>query len=74
MSGYLNREADTVDRRVGRLRLTESAQRVADASRTARRAALTDVLDDLDDTEVDQLAAGLHVLTKMTRLLHERQT
>jgi DNA-binding MarR family transcriptional regulator len=72
--GLLNREADPADRRVGRLRLTESAQRVADASRTARRAALADVLDDLDDLEIDQLAAGLNVLTKMTRLLNERQT
>jgi DNA-binding MarR family transcriptional regulator len=72
--GLLNREADPADRRVGRLRLTESAQRIADASRTARRAALAEVLDDLDDTEIDQLAAGLNVLTKMTRLLNERQT
>jgi DNA-binding MarR family transcriptional regulator len=70
----LNREADPTDRRVGRLRLTESAQRIADASRTARRATLTEVLDTLDDTEIDQLTAGLEVLTKMTRLLHERQT
>jgi DNA-binding MarR family transcriptional regulator len=70
----LNREADPADRRVGRLRLTESAQRIADASRTARRAALTEALDTLDDTEIDQLTAGLEVLTKMTRLLHERQT
>lgn len=72
--GLLNREADPADRRVGRLRLTETAQRIADASRTARRAALTEVLDTLDDTEIDQLTAGLEVLTKMTRLLHERQT
>jgi DNA-binding MarR family transcriptional regulator len=73
-AGLLNREPDPADRRVGRLRLTESAQRMADASRTARRAALTEVLDSLDDTEIDQLSAGLAVLTKMTRLLHERQT
>jgi DNA-binding MarR family transcriptional regulator len=72
--GLLNREADPADRRVGRLRLTESAQRIADTSRTARRAALTEVLDTLDDTEIDQLTAGLEVLTKMTGLLHERQT
>jgi DNA-binding MarR family transcriptional regulator len=72
--GLLNREADPADRRVGRLRLTESAQRFADASRTARRAVLTEVLDTLDDTEIDQLTAGLEVLTKMTGLLHERQT
>jgi DNA-binding MarR family transcriptional regulator len=72
--GLLNRQADPADRRVGRLRLTESAQRIADASRTARRAALTEVLDTLDDTEIDQLTAGLEVLTKMTGLLHERRT
>jgi DNA-binding MarR family transcriptional regulator len=72
--GLLNREADPADRRVGRLRLTESAQRFADASRTARRAVLTEVLDTLDDAEIDRLTAGLAVLTTMTRLLHERQT
>jgi DNA-binding MarR family transcriptional regulator len=68
----LIREADPADRRVGRLRLTESAQRLADASRAARRAALVDVFDDLEPHEVDSLTAGLEVLSKMTQLLQER--
>ena len=38
--GLLVRTVDPDDRRVGRLRLTESAQRIADESRAARRAAL----------------------------------
>lgn len=68
----LVREPDPDDRRVGRLRLTEPAQRLADASRAARRAAITDVLDALTEDEIDSLHAGLEVLTKMTRLLQDR--
>ena len=71
--GLLIRDVDPDDRRVGRLRLSEPAQRLADASRTARRAALADVLDELDDHEIASLATGLAVLDKMTRLLGERQ-
>jgi DNA-binding MarR family transcriptional regulator len=68
----LLRQADPADRRVGRLRLTEPAQQLADASRAARRAVLADVLDTLTDDEIDSLQAGLEVLTKMTRLLEDR--
>ena len=46
--GLLTRTVDADDRRVGRLRLTESAQHIADASRAAGRAALSEVLDELD--------------------------
>lgn len=70
----LVREADPADRRVGRLRLTESAQHLADASRAARRAALADVLDELGDDDITSLTAGLEVLNKMTRILQERAT
>ena len=68
----LVRAPDQADRRVGRLHLTEPAQRLADASRAARRAALAEVLDQLDDREIDTLTAGMEVLTKMTQLLAER--
>ena len=68
----LTREVDPDDRRVGRLRLTEPAQRVADASRAARRAALADAIDDLDEDEISSLTAGLEVLAKMTQILQER--
>ena len=68
----LVRDVDPDDRRVGRLRLTPAAQAVADSYRATRRAALSDVLDQLDDDEIDSLTAGLEVLTKMTRLLEER--
>jgi DNA-binding MarR family transcriptional regulator len=71
--GLLIRGVDTGDRRVGRLRLTERAQRIADESRTARRAALSAVLDELDDEQIESLAKGLEVLSVMTRKLHERQ-
>lgn len=68
----LVRAPDQADRRVGRLHLTEPAQRLADASRAARRAALAEVLDQLDDREIATLTAGMEVLTKMTQLLAER--
>lgn len=68
----LLREPDPADRRVGRLRLTEPAQQLADASRAARRAVMTDVLDTLSDAEIESLRAGLEVLTKMTHLLEDR--
>ena len=69
--GLLLREPDPTDRRVGRLRLTGPAQHIADESRAARRAALSAVLDQLDDDETASLTAGLEVLNKMTRLLNE---
>ena len=71
--GLLIRTVDSDDRRVGRLRLTEPAQRIADESRAARRAALSMVLDELDTGQLDSLERGLEVLAEMTRMLHERQ-
>ena len=72
--GMLVRTTDETDRRVGRLRLTDPAQRIADASRTARRAAIADVLDELDTSQIDALTAGLEILTEMTDKLRERGT
>lgn len=71
--GHLVRSVDASDRRVGRLRLTEPAQRSADASRAARRTALGDVLDDLGADKVEALTRGLAVLSDMTRMLNERR-
>ncbi|WP_099023361.1 MarR family winged helix-turn-helix transcriptional regulator [Mycolicibacterium palauense] len=70
-AGLLVRTCDPADRRVGRLRLTDSAQRVADASKAARRAALAGALDQLDSEDVAALRGGLEVLAKLTRLLQE---
>ena len=70
--GLLARTVDPDDRRVGRLRLTESAQHLADESRAARRAALVAVLERLDDTQVDSLTKGLEVISEMTRMLQDR--
>ena len=69
--GLLVRTVDPDDRRVGRLRLTQTAQAVADESRAARRAALTAVLERLDDHQIDSLTKGLEVMSEMTRMLHE---
>jgi DNA-binding MarR family transcriptional regulator len=71
--GLLVRTVDPDDRRVGRLRLTESAQRVADESRAGRRAALDAALERLDAEQRDRLQDGLTVLAEVTRLLHEEE-
>jgi DNA-binding MarR family transcriptional regulator len=72
--GLLIRTVDADDRRVGRLRLTEPAQRIADESRAARRTALSAVLDELGADQIENLASGLGVLAEMTRMLHEKET
>jgi DNA-binding MarR family transcriptional regulator len=69
--GLLIRSVDADDRRIGRLRLTEPAQSIADESRAARRATLAAVLDELDADQVEHLANGLEVLAEMTRMLQE---
>jgi len=71
--GLLIRAVDGTDRRVGRLRLAEEAQGIADRSRLARRAALAGALEALDDTQIDHLTKGLDVITELTRLLQEDQ-
>jgi DNA-binding MarR family transcriptional regulator len=72
--GLLIRAADEDDRRVVRLRLSTQAQTIADRSRAARRAALSAVLDELDEGQRERLADGLAVLADLTRRLHERET
>ena len=71
--GLLIRTVAAQDRRVGRLRLAEPAQRIAGESRAARRAAVSAVLDELDRGQHERLANGLEVLAEMTRMLRERQ-
>ena len=72
--GLLIRTADPDDRRVGRLRLAGPAQRIADESRAARRAALSAVLDRLTPDQIDTLTAGMEVLGEMTRMLDEERS
>ncbi|BBZ01508.1 MarR family transcriptional regulator [Mycolicibacterium chitae] len=71
--GLVLREVDPTDRRVGRLRLSTDAQRIADETRQARRAALAGILDQLSNDEIDVLTEGLAVLGKMTRILNDEQ-
>ncbi|MGA8329869.1 MAG: MarR family transcriptional regulator [Mycobacterium sp.] len=71
--GLLVRTASEADRRVGRLRLAGAAQQVVDSSRAARRALLTEVLEELGDDQILSLAQGLTVLETMTQRLQERQ-
>ncbi len=72
--GLLIRTVGDADRRVGQLRLAQPAQQIVDASRAARRALLSEVLDDLDDDQIDSLTKGLEVLDTMTRILQERRS
>jgi DNA-binding MarR family transcriptional regulator len=72
--GLLTRDTDSADRRRGRLWLTETAQQVMDASAAARRALLSELLDELDQSQITALAGGLEVLQMMTRTLRERST
>ena len=71
--GLLERTIDPEDRRVGRLQLAASAQRLADESRAVRRAALGAVLAQLDNQQLERLSDGLSVLTEVTRLLREEE-
>lgn len=73
-AGLLERTVDPADRRVSRLRLTESAQHVMDASAAARRAVLAELIDELDEDEIGVLTNGLAVLDRMTKKLQERCT
>ena len=70
----LIRSVDSADRRVGRLRLTDAAQEVADRSRLARRAALAGALRTLDDNQIEDLTKGLAVISELTRLLQEERS
>ena len=72
--GWLTRSVGATDRRVGELALAAPTQQIVDASRAARRALLSEVLDELDDDQIESLAKGLEVLDTMTRLLQERRS
>jgi DNA-binding MarR family transcriptional regulator len=72
--GLLLRTVDPDDRRVGRLRLTGPAQRLADESRAARRAALGTALERLDETQIEYLTRGLEVMNELTRMLSDGPT
>jgi len=69
----LVRSVDPDDRRIGRLRLTEPAQQLADETRAARRAALDAVLIQRSGEQIHDLTKGLAVLSEMTRMLQEGQ-
>ena len=62
--GLLIRTVDADDRRVGRLRLTEPAQHIADESRAARRARWPRCSTNSTPTQIDRLEGGLAVLAR----------
>ncbi|QEM44215.1 MarR family transcriptional regulator [Mycolicibacterium grossiae] len=67
----LIRTVDPDDRRIGRLQLTDAAQRIADASRAARRATLAAALARLDGDQIAALRDGVAVLDTLTHVLRE---
>ncbi|WAC91415.1 MarR family winged helix-turn-helix transcriptional regulator [Mycobacterium sp. Aquia_213] len=71
-NGSLSRTVDETDRRACQLRLAEPTQQVVDSSRAARRALLSEVLDELNDDQIDSLTKGLEVLDMVARRLQER--
>jgi DNA-binding MarR family transcriptional regulator len=71
--GLLVRTAGQTDRRIGQLRLAGAAQQIIDNSRANRRAALAEVVGELDDDQIDSLTKGLEVIDTMTRRLQERR-
>ncbi len=71
-NGLLIRTVDETDRRACQLRLAEPTQQIVDASRAARRALLTEVLNELDDGQIASLTKGLEVLDTVARRLQER--
>jgi DNA-binding MarR family transcriptional regulator len=71
--GSLLRTVDETDRRACQLRLTGPTQQIVDASRAARRALLSEVLDELDRDQINSLTKGLEVLDKVARRLQERR-
>ena len=72
--GLLIRTVDETDRRACQLRLAEPTQQIVDASRAARRALISEVLRELDNSQITSLTKGLEVLDTMTRLLQERRS
>lgn len=73
-NGLLIRTVDEADRRACQLRLDEPTQQIVDASRAARRVLLSEVFDQLDNDQIDDLTKGLEVLNTVTRQLRERRS
>lgn len=71
-NGSLIRTVDEADRRVCQLRLAEPTQQIVDASRAARRALLSEVMQELNDDQIDSLTKGLEVLDMVARRLQEK--
>ncbi|MEM6105461.1 MarR family transcriptional regulator [Mycobacterium sp. 050272] len=71
-NGSLIRTVDETDRRVCQLRLAEPTQQIVDASRAARRALLSEVMQELNNDQIDSLTKGLEILDMVARRLQEK--
>lgn len=64
-TGMVRRSADPDDRRVARLRLTDSARHCVERWRDARSTAIAEALDRLDSSERAAIAAALPAILRL---------
>ena len=65
-AGLVGREIDQADRRICRVTLSGEGRRWMENDRKRRRAWLTERVERLDPVEVDQLAAAVDIIERLT--------
>jgi DNA-binding MarR family transcriptional regulator len=67
-AGLVERRGDPADRRVVRVALTTTGALLVERLRKVRRAAIRELLDELDDGEIDAILAALPALGRLAAL------
>ena len=67
-AGLVQRHGDPADRRVVRIALTPVGRVLVERLRTVRRAAIRELLDDLDDDQIDAILAAIPALARLASL------
>jgi DNA-binding MarR family transcriptional regulator len=70
--GLLERQADSADKRVCLVEATTEARQLLERVRSERDDVLSKLLDELDETERDALAAATPVLEKLAERLRDQ--
>lgn len=65
-AGLVGREIDQADRRICRVALTDAGRRWIETDRKRRRVWLTERVERLQPLEVDQLAAAVDIIERLT--------
>jgi DNA-binding MarR family transcriptional regulator len=73
-AGLLRRQADPTDGRVWRVEATKKARALLERVRSERNDALSQLLEELDDTERQAIAAATPVLEKLGERLRGQTT